>query len=382
MLGNLRRTKNAAPLSGQWIGYADGTNQGLTTFELDDCGEELRGHAYLFEGFEAPGSLVPISIRNSPTSVNIEVPVYPFDPRTSRVLGQPEFAQLFPEFAFPTTAKIGLKLTGGKLQANWQTDIGTGGYSNLKASRADRKSEYNADPKVGSWADFKNRVSSIEPHRYMFRGQSVTARLRTSFHRTHRKDLLTFLNQDIQQAHRVLTAQTKHVFRLNDPQENGAFWNLLQHHGYPTPLLDWTMSPFVAAFFSYRHGLHRRSNEQNIRIFMFDRAQWQADFSQLQSATLLPPHFSILEALTIENARALPQQALSSVTNIDDIEDYISIKEKESGNNYLDVFDLPFSERQLVMRELSLMGITAGSLFPGLDGACEELRGRFFAPVR
>jgi hypothetical protein len=39
----------------------------------------------------------------------------------------------------------------------------------------------------------------------------------------------------------------------------------------------------------------------------------------------------------------------------------------------------PFlSERPLVMRELSVMGITAGSLFPGLDGACEELRERFF----
>jgi hypothetical protein len=30
------------------------------------------------------------------------------------------------------------------------------------------------------------------------------------------------------------------------------------------------------------------------------------------------------------------------------------------------------------MRELSVMGITAGSLFPGLDGACEELKERFF----
>jgi hypothetical protein len=31
------------------------------------------------------------------------------------------------------------------------------------------------------------------------------------------------------------------------------------------------------------------------------------------------------------------------------------------------------------MKELALMGITAGSLFPGLDGACEELRERLFA---
>jgi hypothetical protein len=45
---------------------------------------------------------------------------------------------------------------------------------------------------------------------------------------------------------------------------------------------------------------------------------------------------------------------------------------------YLHIIDLPVNERQHVMQELSLMGITAGSLFPGLDGACEELRERFF----
>jgi hypothetical protein len=30
------------------------------------------------------------------------------------------------------------------------------------------------------------------------------------------------------------------------------------------------------------------------------------------------------------------------------------------------------------MQELALMGITAGSLFPGLDGACLQLKERFF----
>ena len=42
------------------------------------------------------------------------------------------------------------------------------------------------------------------------------------------------------------------------------------------------------------------------------------------------------------------------------------------------VIDLPLSERPHVMRELSVMGITAGTLFPGLDGACEELKERNF----
>jgi hypothetical protein len=74
----------------------------------------------------------------------------------------------------------------------------------------------------------------------------------------------------------------------------------------------------------------------------------------------------------------IPQQALSAITNIDDIETYIREKEQELCKPILQIIDLPWSERDVVMRELRLMGITAGSLFPGIDGACEELRERFF----
>jgi hypothetical protein len=73
----------------------------------------------------------------------------------------------------------------------------------------------------------------------------------------------------------------------------------------------------------------------------------------------------------------IPQQAVSSATNVDDIESYIKSKET-GGKSYLQMIDLPVKERDLALRELSVMGITAGSLFPGLDGACEELRERFF----
>ena len=72
-----------------------------------------------------------------------------------------------------------------------------------------------------------------------------------------------------------------------------------------------------------------------------------------------------------------PQQSISSVTNIDDIESYIRSLESEE-RRYLHIVNLPLKERPLVMRELSMMGITAGSLFPGFDGACEELRERHF----
>ena len=172
------------------------------------------------------------------------------------------------------------------------------------------------------------------------------------------------------------------MFDLTNAQQNGAFFSLIQHHGYPTPLLDWTYSPFVAAYFAY----HKIKNseaikspvENGVRIFLFNKEQWFSDFPQFSKLAPAPPHVSLLDALAIENNRMISQQALSTITNIDDMETYIQMVEASRSKTYLQMIDLPVTERPHVMRELSVMGITAGSLFPGLDGACEELKERFF----
>lgn len=172
------------------------------------------------------------------------------------------------------------------------------------------------------------------------------------------------------------------MFRLNIPDENGAFFNLVQHHGYPTPLLDWTYSPYVAAFFAYRETLNNKAKAVQeggkVRIFVFDQAQWKRSFNQVSQLLIPAPHVSVSEFIAVENERMIPQQAASTVTNIDDIESYLASKEAEVSKNFLSAIDLPAIDRKSVMHELSYMGITAGSLFPGLDGACEELRERNF----
>lgn len=187
-----------------------------------------------------------------------------------------------------------------------------------------------------------------------------------------------FLTEDIPKLHRRLTARTKHVFNLEIPNENGAFFNLAQHHGYPTPLLDWTFSPYVAAFFAFRNIPKKPENDRSVRIFIFDQEKWKSDWIQLIILNTAWPHFSKMEFLAIDNERLVPQQAATTITNIDDVETYIFDKEKEKNHKYLTAIDIPFPERDKVIKELSYMGITAGSMFPGLDGACEELREKLF----
>jgi hypothetical protein len=180
---------------------------------------------------------------------------------------------------------------------------------------------------------------------------------------------------------RYLSSKVTHSFDLTVAQEYGAFLNLVQHHGYPTPLLDCTYSPFVAAFFAYRgvpNETPPRDPEPKIRIFIFDKRAWETEFLQRPGVTKHGLTFSVLEFMAYENARLIPQQSVSLLSSIDDIEGYIQAMEKDRASHYLQVIDLPHSERQNVMRELSLMGVTAGALFPGLDGACEDLRERFF----
>ena len=236
---------------------------------------------------------------------------------------------------------------------------------------------------VSTWEEFKRHVIPLEQYRFIYRGQTNTWRLRSPLHRTGRGDMRNFFLQDIPVLHRSLSARTKHVFDLTDPLQNAAFLNMVQHHGYPTPLLDWTYSPFVAAYLAchrVRKADAQNANEdQKVRIFIFDAREWRSGFKQILSVAVRWQHFSLVEPISIQNERLIPQQALSSFTTVDDIESYIAAKEADVQKQFLQVIDLPLSERDLVIRELTLMGVTAGSLFPGLDGTCEELRERFFS---
>jgi FRG domain len=249
----------------------------------------------------------------------------------------------------------------------------------LPRSKAGAPSELEAAAK--DWEGYKKYASTLEGRNFLFRGQNNPWRLRTAFHRNGRADLTRFLNEDIQILHRHLSARTKHLFNLNNAAENGAFFNLLQHHGYPTPLLDWTYSPYVAAFFAYR-GISNKmaakaAPSAKVRIHVFDQSRWKIDWNQVLMLLTTAPHLSFLEFMAIENERLIPQHSASTVTNLDDIETYIRSKETQE-KTYLTAIDLPVRERRKVVHELSYMGITAGSLFPGLDGACEELRERHF----
>jgi hypothetical protein len=371
-------------VNGYWYGTYTGSNsgQGQIVVELDDMGDHFHGSAYLYDNNPLmPSTWAEIKTPNKSDRLQFQSRLLPLHPDTSEFIEWQQIAGRYPGMTFPKQAAVTCEWSNQKLKLEWRTDIGTHGAAQLPRSQVNEPSVYEPLA-VTSWQEFKDHVTQRQHYRYIYRGQSRTSRLCTPFHRTGRGDLRRFLLQDIQVLHAHLSARTSHFFDLRDPIQNAAFFHLVQHHRYPTPLLDWTYSPFVAAYFAYHPvknlDIVGTSGNEKVRIFVFDKLQWCLDFPQIANTFTRRQHFSILEPAAIENERMVPQQALSSFTTVDDIEAYIGSQETARGKRYLEIIDLPLRERDQVLRELRVMGITQGSLFPGLDGACEELRERFF----
>jgi hypothetical protein len=302
------------------------------------------------------------------------------NPITGLSMTWEEVVRQYPVGQFARQLQVTASWDAQNLTLNWTSDIGGQGRAVLPRSCAARASEYSLNPVT--WDEFKKHVIDLEPRRFVFRGQRTPGRLRTTYHRSGRADLVRYAKNDIPTLHQNLSARTRHLFNLRDPLEFGAFLHLGQHHGYPTPLLDWSYSAFVAGFFAYRSILNSEarsaSGDDRVRIFKFDRLAWLKDFAEESKIDTLKLHLSFYEFLAVDNERMIPQQALSILTNIDDVESYIRLCDQRNKRTYLEVFDVPVQGRHAIMRELSMMGITAGSLLPGLDGSCAELRERFF----
>lgn len=363
-------------MHGQWTGDFDGTNRGAVTLDLDDLGQGLvRGSAAAIDYGRLPSVRIQIPIIPTKPHQTVICQIQAHDPVSSRPLEPQDIKKLYGDVVVPQQVELTINWDGSTIEIQWQTVVGTKGIAKLSPSKAGELSELVPNPVIQTWEQFRSFAVQQPLGQFLYRGQSEPYRLRTKFHRSRRKDLERFDTEDVRALQNKLVSRTRSFINLGDPQVYAAFLLLVQHHGYPTPLLDWSLSPFVAAFFAFDENTAKKS--ENVRIFMFDQHRWRR-CEQIYQISPLRRNFSVLLPLALENERAVPQQALSTVTNVDDVESYIADMQGTGETPFLQAIDLPFAEREKVRNELFLMGITPASMYPSIDGICTGMRQALF----
>lgn len=373
-----------AHLVGQWMGWVGGMNKGIAVLNVEPPltkEPNFLGGRVMFTDADDTNVNFYCIIQGTITESGISgelLDFYIFDYRKKALMPAKDFMRAYPGTEVPIQGEVRGALDKGKAMiGEWKTNINTKGTFRLIKSHIEEP--MRADYDIKTWSGFKEWVSENDDSKVIYRGhKDVQYRLSTAFHRHNRNDIIRYAQDDMPIIANHINAVSNYKYDLNKQSDYYALLGLIQHHGYPTPLLDWTESPYIAAFFAYE-GIRKDKQDGHIRIYMFkDIEKWKIRCKPLTFLIEPRPSLTITILPSVGNERTIPQQSVFMLSNVADIEKFIQLHEATFKERYLFMIDLPVSERNHAMRDLRKMGITAGSLFPGIDGVCRSLRERYF----
>lgn len=189
----------------------------------------------------------------------------------------------------------------------------------------------------------------------------------------------------------VDTAHGPHCVDHSTPHMNT--WAVMQHHGAPTRLLDWSASPFVGLFFAAEHGstdfavfvLDREELEMAAgsilgvephRIgsvgaeFMWPSNLWTAKFNsgETKCVVVMDPTCHT-DRIFAQQGRLLAPACLSCPfeENLKGVLDEVG--EARTASKLV----VPAALRDECLRRLWKMNVSRASLFPGIDGLASSL---------
>ena len=191
-----------------------------------------------------------------------------------------------------------------------------------------------------------------------------------------------FLYQEMPMLNRFQTRAKSRYSNCPSNEDFPAWLFLMQHHGLPTRLLDWTTSPLVAAFFA-------ASREEEEK----DGVVWALNPHRLNSETVgtndvlnpydinpvffasafranLPSASAFLAIQPYEDSPRIMSQ--HSVFTIQDRPDPLNIMPDLA--DALLKFRVPGSEKKKLRNDLYSLGVKESVLFPDLDHLANEIK--------
>lgn len=261
------------------------------------------------------------------------------------------------------------------------------------------------DHRLSSWQEFATFVvqTTAEGHgrqKYLFRGQSQKDwDLSPSLLRWCPGHFMTDAMLEVERQAGQDFARHAHRFPeasiLPPPGlaiEQMQLWALMQHHGAPTRLLDWTRSGYVAAYFAVAEHLDEDGAVYALHVDLYEHESsrefgWASDLKREVWTLATSPGRVLVAEPERSTERMMAQQGVFTVsTNVqtrhgDEIARVCS--RVEAANTIVfRKWVIPAGKKMEFMRQLKQMNIGAHSLFPGSDGLGRSVRESVIAGLR
>lgn len=364
-------------LVGQWFGPLRGGSTGSALLYMEQFRSAVQGRMVIVEGEPRYGYSMSVVVHPDAAKTTAVAKLDYFLNLTSRRLEPIQsHAEEAARLQLPPQADVEFALShdARSLDAQWRTSLGNTGTAHLKSFAAPTWSQ--KEPNHISWEEFRHAVGKLDRDAWIFRGQAAQWSLRTCFHRRGRYDLIRYANEDVSEMLRVFVSATNQWLDVANPFQHASLLATAQHNGYPTPLLDWTRSPYVAAYFAVREATPKDA-KGGPRIHALDARRWrESPKYQTRELAEVVPTLVILESVPFWNPRAVQQQSVTTMTNVDDIEGFLDSASQSPP--LLEWFDFDPNERELILDDLEWMGVTESLLFPGMEGSFRTLARRRF----
>jgi len=180
-----------------------------------------------------------------------------------------------------------------------------------------------------------------------------------------------------------LSESTGNVSKLTEAE----IWAIGQHHGLPTPFLDWTMNPYIAAYFAFRKKDLKDQSENRVIIALRRETKRLIRKTKSQTKVLRRDRYIEFPGLTESidtslNERMKAQEglftkALNGRDIFDNVTTYYNKKYRDSNQEEAILIKIyvPNNQRDECLRYLrTKKGIFDGKLFPDYSGAVEISR--------
>jgi len=239
--------------------------------------------------------------------------------------------------------------------------------------------------KIKTWQDFA-RIAFKKPYKkYIYRGHADSSwELVTTLQRKLSEYGINRRYWKEREQSIISTFQKRaHPFLRHLPNEENEnrrhleWLSIMQHFGAPTRLLDWTYSPFVAAFFALESMSspscvfqleYKKLIEANIKHDGDD--YFNKGFDEKHKFVMLFPYEPRLQ-----NERLISQQGLFLYQNDldENVEELIHDYEIEEKilNKY--IFNFSKTKQKNAIKALKMMNVDNSKLFPDIEGLSKSL---------